>query len=176
MPKTLPLASFAALLLAACVINSDDEAGDSSGNTISSSQTASTSATTTAGTGESTSSDATTASTTVGTGESSASESTADSTSAETVADSSSGTGNGGACGWGMTGEKKTPFGYICDGDGEDPDMMIEIDCPAAVELVEEGDCGGNMGITGAGCCDADGNLWYCADDTGEPRLFTEDC
>ena len=163
MTKTLALASL--LLAAACIINTDDDGNnETSGNTTANTQTTTA---TTAGTGDST--DATNASTTVGSSESTA----ADSSTA--AAESSTGVAN--ACGWGATGEKTTPMGYVCGGDGADPDMMIDMDCATyGVELVEGGDCGGNMGITGAGCCDENGDVWYCADDAGMPRLFTDAC
>jgi hypothetical protein len=164
MTKTLSLASISALLLAACIINTDDDGNnDTSGNTTANTQTTTV---TTAGTDDS--SGGTTVTTTTTTSAESTSESTAS-------ADSS--TGAAGACGWGATGEKTTPMGYICGGDGADPDAMIDQDCASyGVELTEGGDCGGNMGITGAGCCDENGDVWYCADDGGMPRLFTEDC
>lgn len=78
-----------------------------------------------------------------------------------------------GSCGWGDTGQKKVSDGYICDGDGEDPAAVYPIDCPAGTELVEGGACGG---ILGAGCCDANGDVWFCAEDGGAPMLFTESC
>ncbi|HWB78363.1 MAG TPA: hypothetical protein VG755_25530 [Nannocystaceae bacterium] len=163
MTKTLGLASL--LLAAACIINTDDDGNnETSGNTTANTQTTTA---TTAGTGDST--DATNASTTVGTSESTAADSS--------TAAAESSTGAAGACGWGATGEKTTPMGYICGGDGADPDAMIDQDCASyGVDLVEGGECGGNMGITGAGCCDENGDVWYCADDGGMPRLFTEDC
>jgi hypothetical protein len=163
MTKTLSLASISALLLAACIINTDDDGNnDTTGNTTAVTQTTSVSSTTDATEGSSS------ASTTAAGSSESAGESTA-------AADS--GTTGSQVCGWGMTGEQTTPMGYVCGGNGADPDMMIDMDCASyGIELMEGGDCGGNMGITGAGCCDANGDVWYCADDPGMPRLFTENC
>lgn len=164
--RSAALTVLAALLVPACVIGgSDDDAADTSGNTTNTTASSTTASTTntTAGTGDS-------SGTTL---EPSTSDASSSSVGDTTAADS---TGNAGACGWGPTGEKTTPFGYICGGDGEDPDGNIAIACPIDVALVDQGDCGGNMGITGAGCCDPEGNVWFCADDDANPRLFTEDC
>ncbi|MBC8067440.1 MAG: hypothetical protein IAG13_03825 [Deltaproteobacteria bacterium] len=166
MSKLSCLVPVAALLLAACVVSGDDDDGaDTSGNN---STTANTSNSTTAST-----------TTTIGTSDSTGLETGSSDASASSVGDGTTATestGNAGTCGWGMTGETTTPMGYVCGVEGEDPGGMIDIACPAAVDLVEQGECGGNMGITGAGCCDAEGNVWFCADDDAEPRLFTQDC
>lgn len=76
-------------------------------------------------------------------------------------------------CGWGPTGEETIPEGYVCGGEGEDPDGNFRLDCPAEVELVEGGACGT---IAGQGCCDADGNAWFCGDDGGGPILVLDPC
>jgi hypothetical protein len=67
-------------------------------------------------------------------------------------------------------------MGYICGGDGPDPEGLNPIECPARIELTEGGDCGGDMGITGVGCCDGSGNVWYCADNGGGRVLYSEVC
>jgi hypothetical protein len=59
------------------------------------------------------------------------------------------------ACGWDAN---ATPAGYYCGFTGEDPDGNYPIDCPSG--LVEGDACGV---IDGAGCCDANGDNWYCA-------------
>lgn len=58
-----------------------------------------------------------------------------------------------GPCGWGKFG------GYQCGGQGADPDGKHPMACPADIQ--QEQACI----LTAAGCCDADGNAWYCRDD-----------
>ncbi len=90
--------------------------------------------------------------------------------------DSGSDTGAGaGTCGWGKTGQKMISEGYVCGGMGESPmPEMFPIDCPAEVELTAGAECGN---IRGQGCCDANGDVWFCASDNGaDPVLFTTDC
>jgi hypothetical protein len=65
--------------------------------------------------------------------------------------------------------------GYTCGGEGEDPKMIFPIACPAGVRLVDGGDCGGEQGVTGVGCCDGTTN-WYCADDGSGARLYNVEC
>jgi hypothetical protein len=77
------------------------------------------------------------------------------------------------ACGWGPTGEEPISEGYVCTGDGEDPDGNFPIDCPADVDLAVGGDCGP---IQGQGCCDAQGDAWFCGDDGSGPALVRLDC
>jgi hypothetical protein len=62
-----------------------------------------------------------------------------------------------GTCGW--FADPSFP-GYYCDGSGEDPEGLLPIDCPPG--LAEGAACGE---LTGAGCCDANGDNWYCGDD-----------
>lgn len=169
MSKSLSFATIAALLLGACVItdDDDDDTGNDTGSSPSTTNTSNTS--TTASSATATTSDPTT-------------DGTEDSTTAPadtgTSDPSETGTTGGGACGWGVTGEKTVPMGYICGGEGEDPDGLMPIGCPDGIELVEGGDCGGNMGIAGVGCCDAAGDVWYCTDDGSKtgPVLMTDDC
>jgi hypothetical protein len=66
------------------------------------------------------------------------------------------------SCGWNAGG---SPAGYYCGFMGEDPGGT-PIECPPG--LVDGADCGE---ITGAGCCDANGDNWYCGED-GEGNLF----
>src|SRR5262245_36497692 len=75
---------------------------------------------------------------------------------ASTAADDTAGAG---VCGWGPTGDEAVPEGYVCGGDGEDPSGMIPMLCPDAVDLQVGGAC---SGIEGPGCCDAQGNAWFC--------------
>lgn len=89
---------------------------------------------------------------------------------ATTAADSTAGAAG---CGWGPTGEETIPEGYVCGGDGEDPDGNYRLDCPAEVELVEGAACGT---IAGQGCCDADGNAWFCGDEGAGPILVLVPC
>ncbi|MBK8235806.1 MAG: hypothetical protein IPK74_09640 [Deltaproteobacteria bacterium] len=151
------LAAALSLVLTACVIlDNGDDAGDSGSSSASAS---SATAGTTAGT--------TAATTAAGTDASSGS-------SSDSAADS--GTAGPAGCGWGATGEKTVPMGYVCGGEGEDPSGMISSACPDGIDLVEGGDCGGNMGITGVGCCDGTGNVWFCAGEGDAAQLYTQAC
>lgn len=77
------------------------------------------------------------------------------------------------SCGWGPTGDASIPEGYVCGGEGEDPDGNFPLLCPEGIELVEGGACGD---IMGQGCCDADGNAWFCGDDGNGPALALIPC
>jgi len=79
------------------------------------------------------------------------------------------GDGPAGACGWAESDDPDFINGYYCGGVGEDPSGTFAIGCPA--DLVAGEDCGT---VTGAGCCDADGNNWFCTEDTN--LLFMDDC
>lgn len=87
-------------------------------------------------------------------------------TAAETAAQASTAAddtaGAGGVCGWGPTGDPAVPEGYVCGGDGEDPSGMVPLACPEAVDLQVGAGCNG---IEGQGCCDAQGNAWFCGND-----------
>jgi hypothetical protein len=72
-----------------------------------------------------------------------------------------------GSCGWDDTQEQP---GYYCGGMGEDPGGTPSM-CPDG--LVEGEPCGE---LTGAGCCDANGDNWYCADDGMGQYLFLDVC
>jgi hypothetical protein len=158
--KNFSIATLAALLLSsACLINADDD--DASTTNSSNSNTSPTT-------------DPTDATTTV---DPPAESSSSAETTVDTSADTSTGTPIN--CGWGELAEEDDfDFGYKCEGEGEDPDGMVAYACPA--DLTEGGDCE-EAGITGQGCCDADGNAWFCQDpdgDTGkmEPRVVMDDC
>lgn len=88
--------------------------------------------------------------------------------------------GGAGACGWGQTGQDVVPEGYLCGGEGEDPEGVHPIECPAELTLQEGAPCtdeASGAEITGVGCCGSDGNAWFCAEpEGGEPQLFTEPC
>lgn len=141
-------------LSSACVIvDSDDETTTAS--------TASTSDSATGGTGEQTTGSSATTSTT-------AEQTTSGADGSTSAADS---TGGAASCGWGRTGDEIVPMGYVCGGECEDPDMMFARDCPA--ELVVGDPCGD---VTGVGCCDAEGNLWYCLEDATSQTLQMETC
>jgi hypothetical protein len=72
------------------------------------------------------------------------------------------------ACGWNAGGD---PPGYYCGFMGADPGGT-PISCPPG--LVDGDECGD---ITGAGCCDANGDNWYCAEDgMGGTLLVLEAC
>jgi hypothetical protein len=75
------------------------------------------------------------------------------------------------SCGWGPTGDSTITDGYVCGGAGEDPDGTWTQACPDG--LVEGEACGT---VTGVGCCDPDGNAWFCGTDGTTDALFKEDC
>jgi len=91
-------------------------------------------------------------------------------TAASTAADDTAGMG---VCGWGPTGDEAVPEGYVCGGDGEDPSGMVPLLCPEAIELQVGGAC---SGIEGPGCCDAQGNAWFCGDDGSGQALARLEC
>lgn len=82
-------------------------------------------------------------------------------------------TAAGGACGWGPTGDATVPEGYVCGGEGEDPGGDYPMLCPDGVTLEVGGAC---SGIEGPGCCDAEGNAWYCGDEGNGPALAIIEC
>lgn len=98
-------------------------------------------------------------------------------TAAETAAQASTAAddtaGAPAVCGWGPTGDEAVPEGYVCGGDGEDPSGMIPLLCPAAIELQVGGAC---SSITGQGCCDAQGNAWFCGNDGSGDALARLEC
>ena len=50
---------------------------------------------------------------------------------------------------------------YECGFEGEDPEGTNPIGCP---DGLVDGDACEVTGLPSAGCCDADGNNWYCAE------------
>ena len=88
--------------------------------------------------------------------------------------DSDSGGTTGGTplgCGWGTIMDANLSMAYICGGEGADPTDTFPLECPD--NLVAGGECGS---VTGAGCCDANGDVWFCTEDFGTPQLFQESC
>jgi hypothetical protein len=72
--------------------------------------------------------------------------------------DTGDGDGDGdpaGMCGW-----DAANMYYECGFEGADPSGTLPLECPDG--LVEGDPCGT---VTGAGCCDANGDNWYCGDD-----------
>jgi hypothetical protein len=94
---------------------------------------------------------------------SSSSESTTESTGATDTTTEST-TGEPALCGWDATNGY-----YECGFEGADPGGT-PIECPAGLV---EGDPCETTGLTGAGCCDANGANWYC---TQEGTVFFNDC
>ncbi len=97
-------------------------------------------------------------------------------TAAETTAAASTAaddTAGAGACGWGPTGDEAGPEGYVCGGDGEDPSGMFPLLCPEAIDLQVGAAC---SGIEGTGCCDAQGNAWFCGNDGNGEALARLAC
>jgi hypothetical protein len=77
--------------------------------------------------------------------------------------------GDVGSCGWL---EDPTFPGYYCDGSGEDPMGVNPIECPPG--LADGAPCGE---LTGAGCCDDNGDNWYCGmDDAGNTAQVFAPC
>ena len=80
-------------------------------------------------------------------------------TDASSSASGSSGGFSG--CGWGPTGMNEVPNGYVCEGvQASDPDEIYPRECPP--DLVSGASCGN---VTGIGCCDANGDVWFCGGD-----------
>jgi hypothetical protein len=87
---------------------------------------------------------------------------TTDETTADTTADDTTDTGPAGMCGWNADG----PY-YDCGFEGADPGGTFPLECPDG--LTEGAPCA-DSGLTGEGCCDANGDNWYCAE--GEVVFF----
>ena len=172
----LSFASIACLMLStACVVDADDDdqTTNASDNTVS--DTNDTDQTSSPTTDPSTTTDAET--TTSGAESSTGTPMTTSESETDTDPATTGETG-GAACGWGMLGpDDDVEFGYLCGGEGADPRGMFEMECP--VDLMVGGDCT-EMMITAEGCCDADGDAWYCQDPDGagpmEPAVVEEEC
>jgi hypothetical protein len=74
----------------------------------------------------------------------------------------------GASCGWLSNVQ---PAGYYCGGEGVDPSGNVPYSCPGG--LVEGEACGA---VTGAGCCDANGDVWYCGEDGESTFIVFEAC
>ncbi len=98
-----------------------------------------------------------------------------------TTGGSTTGEPGAGGCGWGpIAGNEEVPNGYQCGIDGTvDPDGAFPIDCSPNAILVAGTDCT-KAGVTAEGCCDANGDVWYCIDPDGDgpetPEVGGEDC
>ena len=170
MSKTLSLLSMLALVATtACIINTDDSTDDNGDTSSNSSETNTASASTT--NTSTTSTSASTSASTEGT-----SESTAGTEASTGVQDTGSSGTAGGGCGWGdLEGQMTVMMGYTCGGSGEDPRGMFPSECPADLMLEQGAACGN---LTGVGCCDSNGDAWYCATppEGGDPQLYHESC
>lgn len=161
--KNLSLLSLATLMLgltSGCVLTiTDDTATDEASTDATATDDATGDATEDATTDATTSTDdeATTTETTDPT--------TADtSTTDPTTADTGTETSAGGVCGWFVDGGY-----YECNNEGTDPGGT-PIECP---DGLVEGDSCDTTGLSGAGCCDANGDNWYC---TMEGTVFFNPC
>jgi hypothetical protein len=105
---------------------------------------------------------------TAGTGTGSAGTAATESSGTATESTAADDTAGGGVCGWGPTGDEAVPEGYVCGGDGDDPSGVVPRLCPDAVDLQVGGSC---SGIEGIGCCDVQGNAWFCGDAGSGPAL-----
>lgn len=92
------------------------------------------------------------------TSDSSSSSDTTESTSETESSSESTGTGTSETGGVGLCGWSVEAAAYACGFEGSDPGGT-PIECPA--ELVA-GEACADVGLGAAGCCDADGNLWFC--------------
>lgn len=73
-------------------------------------------------------------------------------------------------CGWLQAGMVSY---YDCNGEGLEPSMTYDINCPDETLLLEGGPCGD---ISGIGCCDANGNNWFCGVFMGDESLWNVEC
>ncbi len=187
MSKTLislPLAALFALSTGCIIVtgngsDTDTDATTSAGSTSSTGTDGTTDGTGTDGTTDGTgteSASATDATSTTSsetdatvTASASASESASESASATDTDGTGTDSDTDGAlpCGWNMRENY-----YDCEGNGgvpgaEDPMMLVPYACPDQ-PLEVEGKCGD---VDNLGCCDAEGNLWYC-----DETLVTEMC
>jgi hypothetical protein len=171
----LSFASLACILVAtACVVNPDDDDATTNNSNVSNVTNATDETMDpTTGDPETTTGDP---ETTTGPGTTT---DTPETTTGTPDTDTDTDTDGSEACGWGMLGpDDDVEFGYICGGDGADPSQTFPMACPA--DLTEGGDCTEQM-LTAEGCCDADGNAWYCQDPDGDqgpepPAVTMEEC
>lgn len=157
--KKLSLATLACLFASGCIItDADDDGGsDTEVTTSPTTETPTTETPTTETTGTPTTGDT------------------------DPTTDGTTGEPGEGGCGWGpIPGNEEVPNGYQCGIDGtEDPDGGFPIDCsPNAI--LELGTNCIDAGVTAEGCCDANGDVWFCVDPDGdgpmEPQVGGDDC
>lgn len=161
-------AALLAGLMTACVITdgSTDSAtggGSTAGSTGGTGTDGGTGTGSSGGTGTGTGTD--------GTGTSSDVPTTDAPTSSTSVSSSTAGTGSSTGGGGAMCGWDPGNMYYDCGFEGEDPNGMIPIACPDG--LVEGDPCGP---VPGEGCCDGNGDNWYCGDNGGEQLLVKTPC
>ncbi|MCA9698709.1 MAG: hypothetical protein KC431_14380, partial [Myxococcales bacterium] len=89
-----------------------------------------------------------------GTADTGTTDATTDTTDATTDTTDAT-TGPGAMCGWDIGNGW-----YDCGFEGEDPEGTNPIGCP---DGLVDGDPCENTGLTDVGCCDANGDNWYCA-------------
>ncbi|NVB38304.1 hypothetical protein G6O69_10715 [Pseudenhygromyxa sp. WMMC2535] len=73
-----------------------------------------------------------------------------------------------GMCGW----DNNAGY-YDCGFEGADPGGTNDIECP---EGLEAGALCSDFGLSGVGCCDADGNNWYCGEEGDEEVVVLVEC
>ncbi len=178
MLKQLTIAAFAAALLPACVLVTDDtttsisdsSSGSGTGTgTGTGTESGSSSGTTDTPTGSSTD-------TPTGTGTSDATTSTTDATTSTTDATTgTTGPSETGKCGW------NPAKYYACDVDGgqpgvSDPDGVSPIACADGLKAGEK--CDGTDPVSEAGCCTPEGTLYFCdtQTDPNAPIIFEQQC
>lgn len=163
-PSLATLATLATLFASGCIISgADDDGGSDTEVTTSPTTDPTTTPTTDPTTG------AETDPTTVG--------------ETDPTTDGTTGEPGAAGCGWGpIAGNDEVPNGYQCgieDGT-EDPDGGFPIDCSPNANLELGLDCT-EAGVTAEGCCDANGDVWFCVDPDGadgpmEPQVGGDDC
>ena len=185
MLKHLTLAAFAAALLPACVLTTDNTTSDPTSDSDSASTGTGSGTTTESGTttdsGTATDSASTTDTpttdnsttdtpTTVGT--TTAGTTTTDGT---TTDDNTTGQSGFGKCGWADAGF------YACEEDGgapgvSDPDAVSPIACGEGIVAGEK--CDGMLPVSEAGCCTPEGTLYFCdtQTDPNAPSIFEDPC